>query len=165
MKWIPVGRVVSTFGIRGEIKFHYYNEVKEEFLDYTSLFVLKGDEFMELKPEGTRYRKRFFYLSFHGFPTVEDVSFLVGKELFVREEDLPRLEVGEFYEYQLIGLEVTTVEGSYLGKVRSLMRTGASDILVVEGERELMVPMVEGFIIDIDVGRGTVRVDIEGLAL
>jgi ribosomal 30S subunit maturation factor RimM len=45
------------------------------------------------------------------------------------------------------------------------MRTGASDILVVEGERELMVPMVEGFIIDIDVGRGTVRVDIEGLAL
>ncbi len=163
MKWIPVGRVVSTFGIRGELKFHYYNEVKEEFLDRTSLFALKGDGFVELTPEGARYRKRFFYLSFRGFSTVEEVSFLVGKELFVREEDLPRLEEGEYYEYQLIGLEVTTVQGSRLGKVRSLMHTGASDILVVEGEREVMIPMVEGFIVDIDVSGGTVRVDIEGL--
>ncbi|HNT44517.1 MAG TPA: ribosome maturation factor RimM [Syntrophorhabdaceae bacterium] len=163
MKWIPVGRVVSTFGIRGELKFHYYNEVKEELLDYTSLFALKGSEFLELKPEGARYRKRLFYLSFQGFSTVEEVSFLVGKELFVREEDLPRLEEGEYYEYQLIGLEVTTVQGSRLGKVRSLMHTGASDILVVEGESELMIPMVEGFIIDIDVSGGTVRVDVEGL--
>jgi 16S rRNA processing protein RimM len=163
MKWIPVGRVVSTFGIRGEVKFYYYNEVKEEFLDYTSLFALKGGEFIELKPERASYRKNFFHLSFGGFSTVEDVAFLLGKELFVREEDLPRLEEGEYYEYQLIGLEVTTVEGSHLGKVRSLMRTGAGDILVVEGERELMIPMVEGFIIDIDVSRGTVRVDIEGL--
>lgn len=163
MKWIPVGRVVSTFGIRGEVKFHYYNEVKEGFLDYTSLFIRRGDEFMELKPEGVRYRQRSFHLSFQGFSTIEDVSFLVGKELFVREEDLPRLEEGEYYEYQLIGLEVTTVQGSYLGKVRSLMRTAAGDILVVEGERELMIPMVEGFIIDIDVSRGKVRVDIEEL--
>jgi len=163
MKWIPVGRVVSTFGIRGEVKFHYYNEVKEGFLDYTSLFILKGDEFMELKPEGVRYRQRSFHLSFQGFSTIEDAAFLVGKELFVREEDLPRLEEGEYYEYQLIGLEVTTLQGSYLGRVRSLMHTAAGDILVVEGERELMIPMVEGFIIDIDVSRGTVRVDIEDL--
>jgi 16S rRNA processing protein RimM len=163
MKWIPVGRVVSTFGIRGEVKFHYYNEVKEGFLDYTSLFILKGDEFMELKPEGVRHRQRSFHLSFQGFSTIEDAAFLVGKELFVREEDLPRLEEGEYYEYQLIGLEVTTLQGSYLGRVRSLMHTAAGDILVVEGERELMIPMVEGFIIDIDVSRGMVRVDIEEL--
>ncbi len=163
MKWIPVGRVVSVHGIRGELKFYYYNEVKEEFLDYTSLFALKGAEFVKLEPEGARYRKGLFYLSFRGFSTVEEVSFLVGKELFVREADLPRLEEGEYYEYRLIGLEVTTVQGLHLGKVRSFMHTGASDILVVEGERELLIPMVEEFIIDIDVDRGTIRVDIEGL--
>ena len=55
------------------------------------------------------------------------------------------------------------MQGSHLGKVRSLMHTGVGDILVVEGERELMIPMVEGFIVDIDVNRGTIRVDIEGL--
>ena len=165
MKWIPVGRVVSTSGIRGEVKFYYYNEVKEEFLDYTSLFALKGDEYIELKPEGASYRKHFFYLSFRGLSTVEEVSFLVTKELFVREADLRPVEDGEYYEYQLIGLQVINAEGVSLGKVGSVMHTGANDILVVEGERDMMIPMVEGFIIDIDVGRGTVRVDIEGLVV
>ena len=92
MKWIPVGRVVSTSGIRGEVKFYYYNEVKEDFFDYTSLFVLKGDEYVELKPDEAKYRKHFFYLSFRGLSTVEEVSFLVTKELFVREEDLRPLD-------------------------------------------------------------------------
>ncbi|MBP1749278.1 MAG: ribosome maturation factor RimM [Deltaproteobacteria bacterium] len=163
MKWIPVGRVVSTSGIRGEVKLYYYNEVKEEFFDYTSLFVLKGDEYIELKPEGAKYRKNFFYLSFRGLTTIEEVSFLVTKELFVREEDLRPLDNDEYYEYQLIGLNVINVDGEVLGKVRSVLHTGASDILVVRGEREYMVPMLEGFIIAINIENGTVQVNIEGL--
>ena len=163
MKWVPVGRVVSTYGIRGEVKFYYYNEVKGEFLNYTSLFALKHNEYLELKPLRAAYRKNFFYLSFHGLESPEDVSFLAGLELFVRESDLPQLEDGEYYEYQLIGLKVLNVEGTLLGRVKSLLRTGGNDILVVEGEKEIMVPMVEGFVIEVDVDGGTVRVDPGGL--
>lgn len=165
MKWIPVGRVVSTSGLKGEVKFHYYNEVKEDFFDYTSLFALEGDEHTELNPEGARYRKNFFYLSFRGLTTIQEVSFLVTKELFVREEDLRPLDSDEYYEYQLIGLDVTDADGAPLGKVRSVMHTGAGDILVVKGEREHMVPMVEGFIVSIDVENGIIMVDTKGLAV
>ena len=165
MEWIPVGRVVSTSGVRGEVKFYYYNEVKEGFFDYTSLFALKGDEYIELQPEGANYRKNFFYLSFRGLSTIEEVSFLVAKELFVREEDLRPLDTGEYYEYQLIGLDVMNVDGAGLGKVRSILHTGAGDILVVAGEREYLIPMVEGFIMAVNIERGTVEVDIEGLAV
>ncbi len=165
MKWIPVGRVVSTSGIQGEVKFYYYNEVKEEFYDYTSLFVLKGDEYIELKPIGVRYRKNSFYLSFRGLSTIEEVSFLVAKELCVREEDLRPLNNDEYYEYQLIGLRVIDMGGTQLGRVYSVLHTGASDILMVKGEREYMVPMVEGFIIGIDLENGIARVNIEGLAV
>jgi 16S rRNA processing protein RimM len=163
MKWIPVGRVVSTSGLKGEVKFYYYNEVKEEFFQFTSLFSLKGDEYIELKLTGANYRKHFFYLSFRGFSTVEEVSFLVTKELFVREADLPSLDENEYYEYQLIGLDVVTKDGTSLGKVRSLLRTGANDVLVIEGEREVLVPMVEGFIQRIDVHEGKITVNVEGL--
>lgn len=164
MKWIPVGRVVSTSGLKGEIKFYYYNEVKEEFFDHASLFALKGDEYIELKPEEARYRKNFFYLSFRGLTTIEEVSFLVTKELFVREEDLRPLDRDEYYDYQLIGLNVINVDGSPLGKVGSVMHTGGSDILVIEGEQEYLVPMVEGFINSIDVERGLIEVDAEGFS-
>jgi len=159
MKWVPVGRVVSVHGMRGEVKFYYYNEVKDEFLKYTSLFAPNDDGHVELKPLGAKYRKNFFYLSFRGFSSTEEVSFLVGKELFVREGDLPALEDGEYYEYQLIGLDVVDTQGATLGKVRSILRSGASDVLVIEGEKELMVPMVEGFIIEVDVKGGVVRID------
>jgi 16S rRNA processing protein RimM len=165
MKWIPVGRVVSTSGIRGEVKLYYYNEVKEDFFDYTSLFVLKGDEYVELTPIEAKYRKHFFYLSFRGLSTGEEVSFLVTKELFVREEDLPSLDDGEYYEYQLIGLSVIGVDGAPLGKVQSVLHTAANDILVVKGEREYLVPMVEGFIISVNIENGTLEVNIEGLAV
>ncbi len=163
MKWIPVGRVVSTSGLKGEVKFHYYNEVKEDFFDYASLFSLKGDEYVELKPEGAKYRKKFFYLSFRGLTTIEEVSFLVAKELCVREEDLRPLNNDEYYEYQLIGLHVIDADGAHLGNVRRILHAGASDVLVVEGEQEYMVPMVEGFIVSIDIEGGMVKVNIEGL--
>ena len=164
MKWIPVGRVVSTSGLKGEVKFYYYNEAKEEFFDHASLFALKGDEYIELKPEGARYQKRFFYLSFRGLTTVEEVSFLTTKELFVREEDLRPLDSDEYYDYQLIGLNVISADGSPLGKVGSVMHTGGNDILVIKGEREYLVPMVEGFINSIDVERGMIEVNTEGLS-
>ena len=165
MKWVPVGRVVSASGLKGEVKFYYYNEVKQEFLDYTSLFALQGDGHRELKPQGAKYRKNFFYLSFRGLSTIEEVSFLVGKELFVREDDLRPLDSGEYYDYQLIGLEVINVDGARLGRVRSVLHTGASDILDVAGQREYLIPMVEGFIVAVNIEQGTIEVDIEGLAV
>jgi len=164
MKWIPVGRVVSTSGLKGEVKFYYYNEVKEEFFDHASLFALKGEEYIELKPEGARYTKSLFYFSFHGLTTIEEVSFLVTKELFVREEDLRPLDSDEYYDYQLIGLTAINIDGSPLGKVGSVMHTGGGDILVIKGEREYLVPMVEGFINSIDVERGMIEVNTEGLS-
>ncbi|HOC46286.1 MAG: ribosome maturation factor RimM [Syntrophorhabdaceae bacterium] len=163
MKFIPVGRVVSTSGLKGEVKFYYYNEAKEDFFDHASLFALRGDEYIELKPEGAKYRKNFFYLSFRGLAVIEEVSFLVTKELFVREEDLRPLDDDEYYEYRLIGLDVINVDGAPLGKVQSVLHTGANDILVVKGECEYMIPMVEGFIGAIDIENGTVEVNIEGL--
>ena len=163
MKWVPVGRVVSVHGIRGEVKFYYYNEVKEELLRYTSLFALQDDGDVELEPLEAKYRKNFYYLSFRGFGSPQEVSFLVGKELFVREGDLPLLEDGEYYEYQLIGLDVLDMEGAVLGKVRSILHSGVNDVLVIAGEKEFMVPMVEGFIVEVDLRGGVVRVDTGGL--
>ncbi len=164
MKWVPVGRVVSVHGIRGEVKFFYYNEVKAEFLRYTSLFALKDDGHVELEPLGATYRKKFYYLSFRGFGSPQEVSFLVGKELFVREGDLPLLEDGEYYEYQLIGLDVVDINGTMLGKVGSILRSGAHDVLMIAGEKEIMLPMVEGFVIEVDIKGGTIRVDAGDLA-
>jgi len=165
MKWIPVGRVVSTQGIRGEVKFYYYNEVHEDFLRYTSLFVVRDNEKAEIKPARVRFRNNFIYICFEGIESIEEASPLVNKELFVREEDLGSLEDGEYYEYQLIGLDVINMKNEKIGSVESIVHTGAHDVLMITGKKGLAVPLVEGFVMGIDVGNGIVCVDEEALTL
>ncbi len=165
MKWIPVGKVVSTQGIRGEVKFYYYNEVHEDFLRYTSLFVLRDGVETEIRPKHVRFRKNFFYILFEGIKNLEEASLLVNKELFVREEDLLSLEDGEYYEYQLIGLDVINMKGEKIGSVESLLNNGAHDVLMVAGAGGVAIPLVEGFVVEIDVKKGIIRVDEEVLGL
>ncbi len=164
MEWIPVGKVVSAHGMGGEIKLYYYNEVKEDFLLYTSLFVVRDNVKAEIRPLQVRFQNKFIYIIVAGIKSTADVAPLIGKELYVREKDLPAVDEGEYYEYQLIGLDVINVKDEKLGSVESILRTGANDVIVVAGQEGLMVPMVEGFIVEIDVKKGFIRINDEALA-
>ena len=165
MRWIPVGKVVSAHGMEGEVKFYYYNEVREDFLRYTSLFAVRDDVKTEIRPAHVRFQKNLIYIQFEGIRSLEEVSSLVNKELYVREGDLADLEKGEYYEYQLIGLDVINMKNEKIGAVESILHTGAHDVLVVAGEKERMVPLVEGYVVEVDVEKGIVCVDEEALAL
>lgn len=158
MKWIPVGRVLSTHGIGGEVRFHYYNEAKEEFLRYASLYAEKDDTIIEIKPASIRSHKNLFLIRFKGLRSPEEVSFLVKKELLVREGDLPQLNDDEYYEYQLIGLSVLNSAGEEIGKVDSMLHTQANTTLIVSGKQDIMVPMIEGYIIEINLERSFIKI-------
>lgn len=158
MRWIPVGRVLSTHGIRGEVQFHYYNEAKEEFLRYASLYAEKDEKIVEIKPASVRSHKNLLLIRFKGLRSPEEVSFLVKKELLVREGDLPRLNDDEYYDYQLIGLSVLNSAGEEIGKVDGMLHTQANDTLAVSGKQEVMVPMIEGYIIEINLERSFIKI-------
>jgi len=156
MRYIPVGRVLATHGIRGDIKLHYYNEVKQEFYRYTFFVIQDGTHIIELKPTGVRFSKGLFYLHFEGFNSEQEVRFLVNRELSVREEDLPPLGEGEYYDYQLIGMAVYNQEHRHMGIVKEIMHTKAHDILVVSGKDEILIPMIEDYIIHIDLPHASI---------
>jgi 16S rRNA processing protein RimM len=158
MRWVPVGRVLSTHGIRGEVRFHYYNEVKEEFLRYASLYAEKDGTIIEIRPASVRSHKNLFLIRFKGLKSPEEVSFLVKKELLVREGDLPQLNADEYYEYQLIGLTVLNSAGEEIGKVDGMLHTQANDTLVVSGKQDILVPMIEGYIVEINLERSFIKV-------
>jgi 16S rRNA processing protein RimM len=163
MGCIPVGKVVAGHGLDGAVKFKYYNEDAENFHRYSSLITNKDGRQTELKPTDVRFRKGFFYLKFEGLNSPEKASSLINQELFVREEDLPPLDNDEYYDYQLIGLRVANHDGSVIGNVSQVIHTKVNDILVVAGEEEILVPMVEGLISKIDLGNSLIVVDEEAL--
>ncbi|OPY64824.1 MAG: Ribosome maturation factor RimM [Syntrophorhabdus sp. PtaU1.Bin050] len=81
----------------------------------------------------------------------------------MREEDLPPLDNDEYYDYQLIGLDVTNRRGERIGKVEQILHTGANDVMIVTGTREIFVPMVEGYVSEIDLASSCITVDEDAL--
>jgi 16S rRNA processing protein RimM len=78
---------------------------------------------------------------------------LVGASVLIAESAQMPLEAGEFYEHEIVGSRVTSLGGRFLGRVTRLMRTGGTDLLVVEGEddREHLIPFTEDICTDVDV--------------
>ncbi len=160
---IPVGRVVSTHGTKGEVKFRYYNEASEEFYGYASFIANRGGQDIELRPWQVRFHKGLFLMAFEGFESIESVGFLLNQELFVRETDLPPVQEDEYYEYQLIGLDVVNEKDEFLGKVKEILHTGAQGVIVATGAEELLIPMVSDYIIRIDIPESKIVVSEESL--
>lgn len=159
MGYVPVGRVISTHGIKGEVKFQYYNDEKEVFYAYTSFLVKnENNRWVTFEPTDKRFYKGFFYLKFKGLDSPEAALPLINKEFFVKEEQLPPLNDDEYYEYQLIGLKVINQDDIGVGTVTGVMHTGAQELIVVRGEKEIIIPMVEDYILSIDIVNKTMTV-------
>jgi 16S rRNA processing protein RimM len=161
MKRIPLGRVVSTHGIKGEVKFKYYNEVDEDIYKYTSFSARKGSREIILNPAAINPHKGHFRMRFQGLDSIEEVSFLVNQELTVGEDDLPEPDENEYYEYRLLGLDVLDEKDGKIGTVGRIMHTKGNDILVVTGEKEMFVPMTEEYILAVDLKSSYIKIRLE----
>jgi 16S rRNA processing protein RimM len=85
---------------------------------------------------------------------------LVGAEILVAREQFSRAEEHEFFWADLVGLRVETEDGQLLGNVDHLLETGANDVLVVEGQRRVLVPFVMNEVVKrVDIGGGLIVVD------
>lgn len=84
----------------------------------------------------------------------------MGWDIFITQDQLPKAAKGEYYWSELIGLQVETVDGVQLGAVDSLLETGANDVIIIKGERERVIPFLQGqTIIKVDLDAGKIIVD------
>jgi len=90
----------------------------------------------------------------------DQAASLMGWDVFITQEQLPKAAKGEYYWSDLIGLSVETIDGVQLGVVDSLLETGANDVIIVQGERERVIPFLQGqTIINVDLDAGKIVVD------
>ena len=82
-----------------------------------------------------------------GIDTREQAERLLGCEIAIPREQLQSLRDGEYYWSDLKGMRVVTDTGIDFGVVDALFETGANDVMVVNGERERLVPWIMGDVI------------------
>ena len=157
-----LGRVAGLYGVKGWIKVHSYTEPREAILDYKDWLLLrKHDQQTVRLAEGKRHGKTII-ARFDGVDTRDDAASYVGDDIAVPRERLPDTAQDEFYWADLEGLQVVHSDGRILGRVAYLLATGANDVLVVEGDQEILIPFVRGrFIKDVDLAAGVISVDWE----
>ena len=87
---------------------------------------------------------------------------MIGSDIGIWREDLPEADDGKYYWTDLEGLSVVDKDDRELGVVAYLMATGANDVLVVQGDQEILIPFIEGrTVLDVDLAIGRIQVDWE----
>ena len=158
---VAIARIVRHRGLRGEVVADLLTDFPSRFENIEDVMGVKPDgQRIDLKIENFWFQKDRIILKFAGFDSVEAADTLRNTEICLPESEAVELEEGEFFDWQLEGCEVETIGGEKLGTVRELMRTGGTELLVVDnGEREVLIPFAEAICPEVDIEQKVIRVD------
>jgi 16S rRNA processing protein RimM len=155
---MALGYISAVHGIKGWVKVHSWTRPLEAILEYQP-WLLGEDKTPVTIVDGRKQGKGLAAL-LPGFQDREQAVTLVGTQIFVRRDQLPATEADEYYWSDLEGLDVHTTEGQVLGRVEKLMETGANDVLVIRGNREHLIPFIQGqYVKRVDLEAGLIEVD------
>ena len=161
MELVAVARVVRTRGLKGEVVAEILTDFPERFdlLDWVTA-VRESGERLDLKIEKFWFQNGRVILKFDGLDTIESGETLRNVEICVPESEAVELEEGEYFDWELAGCKVETINGEVIGEVRELMRTGGTELLVVAGEtKEYLIPFANAICVEVDIENKLIRVD------
>ena len=138
---ICVGHILSSQGVKGWVRVFSNTSPRENIVSYSPWFIEQGNVRKATAVQGRRQGKHVL-ARLEGIEDRTQADALAGCRIFINPQQLPRLEAGEYYWSDLVGLAVETVQGEPLGVIASMMETGADDVMVLSGERERLIPFV-----------------------
>jgi len=157
---ISVGKISGVFGVKGWVKVFSFTDPRENILTYSPWLLKKGDETKTFNVVDGQLQGKTIVAQLAGINDRDQAASLTGWDIFITQVQLPKAAKGEYYWSQLIGLNVETIDGVQLGVVDSLLETGANDVIIVQGERERVIPFLQGqTIINVDLDAGKIIVD------
>lgn len=161
MKYILIGKLVNTHGLKGEVRilsgFKYKDKV---FIPGMKIYIGKNKICEEINTY--RHHKVFEMITMNSYNDIDQVLKYKGDYVFVNKEDI-HLDENEYLDEDIIGLSVY-VNDKCLGKVRKIENHNGNEILVVNGEKDYLIPYNFDVILSINLNEKAIMVkDIPGL--
>jgi 16S rRNA processing protein RimM len=160
---IIIGRIGAPHGIHGELRVSILTDFPERFADMKEAYA--DGELLTI--ESVKYHQGAVLLHFRGYDVREEAAKLTGKTLTVERSDAAPLSDGEYYAFDIIGLKVCLADGTELGEVTHILKTGSNDVYVTQrndGGADLMIPALKAVVKKIDIEAGHMTVELpEGL--
>ena len=157
MKKVVIGKISAPHGVRGEVRIVPLTDFPERFENLKTVF-LEDDSKMEL--ESVKFSNKFIIAKFKNINSRNDIEIFNGKLLMLNCSVLLSLFDGEYYNFDIIGLEVIDDKGSKLGKITEVLKTGSNDVYVVEGKKQILVPALKKVVKEINLVDGFMKVEL-----
>jgi 16S rRNA processing protein RimM len=161
---VVIARAVKPRGLKGEIVAELLTDFPERFEDVEELILVSPDGRRKNgRLEDYWFQNNRVILKLAGYDDVETAKQLVGFEFAVPESERVPLPEDQYYDWELEGCTVK-VGSATIGKVKSVIRTGGTEILAIAGEdgRERLIPLAESIVVEIDTVGKTIVVDPPG---
>ncbi len=156
LEFLEAGEIVTTHGIRGEVKILPWSDGPDFLLDYKRVRI-DGKNYAV---ESCRIQKTCNLLKLQGIDSVEDAQGLRGKIVEIYRSDAPKELI---FAAELIGMSVIS-NGVELGTITDVLDYPGNKVYVVSGEHSYMIPAVKEFVLSTDMDKNEMQVRIiEGM--
>lgn len=149
--FVTIGKIRRPHGVEGEMVVDSFSDFPERFKPGTTILV--GPARAEYVVKSRRYTNNAMLLTLRGIETPEQAGELRNMLVTIDRDTLPPLPDGQYYHFQLVGLQVFTEDGKMVGVLNEVITTGANDVYVVvdEDKNEQLFPALESVIISVDI--------------
>lgn len=152
-EYVVIGKIVRTHGLMGNVRVQPLTNVLEVFDKSKQFFIMdeSRDEIYTVQVEDIKRSGKTFLIKFYGVNNEETAKKIVGLEIVMKAEDLPKLSSpDEFYYYEVLNIDVFDQTGNFIGKVCDIISTGSNEVLVVRSDdEEVLLPMIRDYVVEL----------------
>jgi 16S rRNA processing protein RimM len=157
-KVVRIGHISGVHGIRGWVRIHSLTEPREAIFEYQPW--LLGESRKEVRIAQGKKHGRHLIAAFENVNDRDGAETLVNRPIAAYRDQFSKLPDDEFYWTDLLGASVRLGDGTELGRIEKMLATGAHDVMVVKGERERLIPFVQGqYVKNVSLDDGIVVVE------
>jgi len=147
--------------MKGKLKVAVVTDFPQRFAPFSKVYISR----QPMTIDSAEWHKGKAIVKLNAINNIEDAQRLQGQPVEIHYSQLQPLPEGQYYHFQLIGLEVWTTQGELLGNITKILTTESNDNYVVNGAKgEILIPAIEDVVKSIDLNKGCIIIEpIEGL--
>jgi 16S rRNA processing protein RimM len=161
-----LGKIAKKFSFKGEVLIYLDTDEPELYENMESVFVEFNNNLVPFFIENSSLHKNdFLRVRFEDVNTEEEADRLLGSAVYLPLKMLPKLSGNKFYFHEVIGFEIEDQRLGVFGKIVAVNDSSAQPLFeVLNGEVEILIPMIDHFLVKIDRENKKVIMDLpEGL--
>jgi len=156
-EFITIGRILAPSGVKGKLKVKIETDFPQRFTPRSNVYVNR----QPITIDDAEWHGGKLVIKLNAIDSIEAAQKLRGKIIEIHCSQVRPLPEGQYYHFQLIGIEVWTTEGESLGNITEIKSTESNDVYIVSGAKgEILIPAIEDVVKSVDLDRGCLIIEL-----